>query len=254
MLSLPGLALMQATHFVSSALFCTKHVSHSHAPSGFLNLSPNPMNPVETGAVGLGTVLTAEKAEGRVSEGLSPVPGLAVSQATHFTASGLFRTRHVSQSQVPAGLENIAPNPAVVVVEEVVFVLLFSSPTEVVGDCLLSVDFDEEELGCGAIQQTHFASDGLFCTKQTSQLQFSGALNKSPSPVEERDEAVVEVEVEEGIVDCVEVWWGELSGPGEVRATGEARPRENRKRIKTMNFEIYSCKKYDRAKTQKHLR
>lgn len=204
-LSLPGLALVQATHFVSSALFCTIHVSHSHAPSGFLNLSPNPANPVEMGAVEVGTVLIAEKAEGRVSEGLSPVPGLAVSQATHFTASGLFRTRHVSQSQVPAGLENIVPKPAVVVVVEVVFVLLLSSPTEVKGEGLLSMDFDEEELGCGAIQQTHFASDGLFCTKHTSQLQFSGALNISPSPVEEeKEEVVVEVE-EEGAVDCVEV-------------------------------------------------
>lgn len=220
----PGLALMQATHFESSALFCTIHVSHSHAPSGFLNLSPNPANPVEMGAVEVGTVLTAEKAEGRVSEGLSPVPGLAVSQATHFTASGLFRTRHVSQSQVPAGLENIVPKPVVVVVVEVVFVLLLSSPTEVKGEGLLSIDFDEEELGCGAMQQTHFASDGLFCTKHTSQLQqFSGALNISPSPVEEEREEVVEVE-EEGAVDSVEVWWGELSGPGEVRVTGEAKP------------------------------
>lgn len=219
----PGLALIQATHFVSSALFSTKHVSHSHAPAGFLNLSPKPMNPVETGAVGVDTVLTAEKAEGRVSEGLSPVPGLAVSQATHFTASGLFRTRHVSQSQVPAGLENIVPKPAVVVVVEVVFVLLLSKPTEVTAEGLLSIDLDEEELGCGAIQQTHLVSDGLFCTKQTSQLQPGGALNTSPNPAEEREEVVVVV-VEEGAVDCVEVCSGALSGSGEVPATGEAKP------------------------------
>lgn len=220
-LSLPGLALMQATHFVSSALFSTKHVSHSHAPSGFLNLSPNPMNPVERGAVN--TVLTAEKAEGRVSEGLSPVPGLAVSQATHFTASGLFRTRHVSQSQVPAGLENIVPKPAVVVVVEAVFMLLLlSSPTEVVAEGLLSIDLQEEILGCGAVQQTHLVSDGLFCTMQSSQLQPGGALNALPNTVEEREE-VVEV-VEEGAVDCVEICRRVLSGPGEVR-TGEAKPR-----------------------------
>lgn len=146
----PGLALMQATHLVSSALFDTIHVSHSQAPSGFLNLSPNPTNPVETVAVGVGTVLTAEKAEGRVSEGFRPVPGLAVSHATHFTASGLFRTRHVSQSQVPAGLDNIVPKPDEgVVVEEVVFVLLLllSSPTDAAGDGLLSIDLNEEELG-----------------------------------------------------------------------------------------------------------
>jgi len=170
------------------------------------------MNPVVMGAVGLDTVLTAEKAEGRVSEGLSPVPGLAVSQATHFTASGLFRTRHVSQSQVPAGLENIVPKPVV----EVLFVLLLSCPTEVAAG-LLSLDLDEEELGWGVIQQTHFVSDGLFCTKQTSQLQPAGALNKSPKPVEEEREEVVV-----GAVNCVD--WGALSGLGEVRATGEAKP------------------------------
>lgn len=200
----PGLALVQAAHFVSSALFSTKHVSHSHAPSGFLNLSPNPVNPVETGAVGVDTVLTAEKAEGRVSEGLSPVPGLAVSHATHFTASGLFRTRHVSQSQVPAGWENIVPKPAVVVVVELVLVLLLSSPTELVVEGLLSIDLDEEELGCGAIQQTHLVSDGLFCTMQTSQLQPGGALNISPNPDEEEREEVAVV-VDNGAVDCVEV-------------------------------------------------
>lgn len=130
----PGLALEQATHFVSSALFCTKQVSHSHVPSGFLKLSPNPMRPVVAGTVGVDTVFTAAKAEGRVSEGLSPVPGLAVSQATHFTASDLFITRHVSQSQVPAGLENIVPKPVFVVVVEVVFVLLLSSPTTLTVD------------------------------------------------------------------------------------------------------------------------
>lgn len=219
----PGLGVVQATHFVSSALFSTQHVSHSHAPSGFLNLSPNPVNPVETGAVGVDTVLTAEKAEGRVSEGLRPVPGLAVSQATHFTASGLFITRHVSQSQVPAGWENAAPKPAMVVVAEVVLVLLLSSPTEVVAEGLLSTDMDKEELGCGAIQQTHLVSDGLFCTMQTSQLQPGGALNTSANPAEEEREEVVVV-VEMGAVDCVEVCSRALSRPGEVRATGEAEP------------------------------
>lgn len=86
----PGLGLVQATHFVSSALFCTIHVSHSHDSSGFLNLSPNPIIPVDTWTVGVDTDLTAEKAEGRVSDDFSPVPGFAVSQATHLTASGLF--------------------------------------------------------------------------------------------------------------------------------------------------------------------
>lgn len=146
---------------MSSALFCTKHVSHSHAPSGFLNLSPSPLAPVETGVVDAGGVLTVVNAEGKVREGLSPVPGLAVSQATHFTASGLFTTRHVSQSQVPAGLENIEPNPVVVVVEEAALVLLFSTPTDAAGEGLLSVGL-EERLGLGAKQHTHFESDCLF--------------------------------------------------------------------------------------------
>lgn len=197
MVLLPGLALVQATHFVSSALFCTIHVSHSHAPSGFLNLSPNPKL-----TVAVGTTLAADVAGGRVNEGLSPVPGLAVSQATHFTASGLFRTRHVSQSQVPAGLENIVPKPVVVVVVEVVFILLLSNPTKAAGEGLLSIDLDEEELGCGVIQQTHFASDSLFCTEQTSQLQPGGALNKPSHPAEGESEVVV-VEVDKGAVDCV---------------------------------------------------
>lgn len=152
---------MQATHLVSSALFCTIHVSHSHAPSGFLNLSPNPLKPVETGSVGVDPVLTVEKAEGNVSEGLSPVPGLAVSQATHFPASGLFETRHVSHSQVPAGLENIGPKPVVVAEEEAVLVLLLSSPTELEGDSLFSTGLGVE-FGFEALQQTHFVSDCLF--------------------------------------------------------------------------------------------
>ena len=239
MLWLPGLAFVQATHFVSSALFSTKHVPHSHAPSAFLNLSPIPMNPVETGAVGVDTVLTAEKAEGRVSEGLSPVPGLAVSQATHFTASGLLRTRHVSQSQVPTGWENIVPKPVVVVVVEVAFVLL-SIPTEVVGEGLLSIDFDED-LGCGVPQQTHFASDGLFGTKQTSQVQLSGMI--SPNPVDE-ERGVVVVEEEEVAVDSVEVCSGEVSEPEEGCATGQAKPGENRRRIKICRFSFATMQKH----------
>lgn len=195
---------------MSSALFCTIHVSHSHAPSGFLNLSPNPN-------LFVGKALTAENAEGRVNEGLSPVPGLAVSQATHFTASGLFRTRQVSQSHVPGGLGTSVPKP-VVVVE---FMLLLATATEVAGEGLLSIESDEV-LGCGAIQQTHFVSDSLFCTKQTSQLHPGAALNKSTNPTEEDREEVVDVR---RVVDCVEIFWEEASG--EVRATGEAKPIED---------------------------
>lgn len=218
----PGLVLMQATHFVSSALFCTIQVSHSHEPSGGLNLFPKSLSPVEIGSAGADRVLTAEKAEGRVSEGLSPVPGLAVSHATHFTASGLFRTRHVSQSQVPAGLENIVPKPVVAdVVEVVVFVLLLlSCITEEAGDCLLSRGLDEE-LGLVAEQQTHFVSDCLFGTKQTSQVQSVEGLNTPVNPVEEEEDIV---EVVEGAADSVEAGWGAVSGLGDVWPTGEAKP------------------------------
>lgn len=44
-------------------------------------------------------------------QGLLPlclVPGLGVSQATHFAASGLFCSMQASQSQVPAGAVNLA--------------------------------------------------------------------------------------------------------------------------------------------------
>lgn len=136
---------MQAIHFVSSALFSIIHVSHSHAPSGFLNLSPNPMKPVDAGAVDVGADLTVEKAEERVNEGLSPVPSLAVSQATHFTAYLLLFTRHVSHSQVSAGLENIVPKPFVVVVLVVMLLLPLSDLTAVSSKGLLSKEFDEEE-------------------------------------------------------------------------------------------------------------
>lgn len=205
----PGFGLVQATHLVSSALFCTIHVSHSHAPSGFLNLSPNPVNPVDAGTAGVDKVLTAEKAEGRVRDGFSPVPGLAVSHATHFTASGLLITRHVSQSQVPVGLENNVPKPVVVVIG--LFVLLLSWPTEGAGDCLFSVDLDEE-LGCGAAQQTHFVSDNLFGTQQTSQVQSVEALKTPANPAEEEGFKVVVV----GAVDCSAFGWVVALGLGET--------------------------------------
>lgn len=145
----PGLEAVQATHLLSSALFCTKHVSHSHAPSGFLNLSPNPLIPVGTVSEVVVGVLAAEKCGGKVSDGLSPVPGLAVSQATHFTASGLFETRQVSHSQVPAGLVKIGLNAVVDRVAEVVFELVLCGAAKLAGAFLLSVDFGEE-FGFGA--------------------------------------------------------------------------------------------------------
>lgn len=68
-------------------------------------------------------------------------------------------------------------------------------------------------------------SDGLFCTKQTSQFHPGGDLNISPKPIEElREEEEVEVVVvvvddSEAVVSC-----GVSSerGPG---STEEAKPR-----------------------------
>lgn len=87
------------------------HTSQSQAPSGFLNLSPNPNSPVAVDEAVVVVVVDrdAERADevsegaGRVRLDFTPVPGLAVSQATHLITSGLLRTRHVSQSQLPAG-------------------------------------------------------------------------------------------------------------------------------------------------------
>lgn len=54
---MPGLALSHAAHLVESALFCTRHTSHSQLPSGFLNFS-NPRQPPEDREIG--TVLLLE--------------------------------------------------------------------------------------------------------------------------------------------------------------------------------------------------
>lgn len=112
-------------------------------------MSPNPTKPVETEVAGVDSALMAEKADGIVSEVLSPVPGLAVSQATHLTASHLFLTRHVSQSQDPTALVNTAASPVVAVEVELLPPPppLLSSPTEVAVAGLLSEGADEEEFG-----------------------------------------------------------------------------------------------------------
>lgn len=107
-------------------MFSTMHVSHSHDPSGFLNLFPKPANPEGAELVVVRAAVMEGKVEaealtgdawasvkaGRVRLGFTPVPGLAVSQATHLTTSGLFCTRQVSHSQLPAGGVNKAPKPA----------------------------------------------------------------------------------------------------------------------------------------------
>lgn len=87
------------------------HTSQSHAPSGFLNLSAK-LSPdvvvveVVAGVEEAVSVKETSETGGRVRAGFTPVPGLDVSHATHLTTSGLFCTRHVSHSQLPAGGAN----------------------------------------------------------------------------------------------------------------------------------------------------
>lgn len=43
----PGFGVSQATHFITSGLFCTKQVSQSQVPTAALNLSPKPVPDAE---------------------------------------------------------------------------------------------------------------------------------------------------------------------------------------------------------------
>lgn len=146
------------------------HTSQSQAPSGFLNLSPNSNSPVVVDEVAV-VVVVAERVDevservGRVRLDFTPVPGLAVSQATHLITSGLFLTRHVSQSQLPGGGAKRE--------------LMLAGATA----GLLSDLEAESVLGCGARQATHILSEDLFCTRQVPQLHDpAGGLNLSPKP------------------------------------------------------------------------
>lgn len=171
----PGLELRQDTHLTSCALFRTKHTSQSQAPSGFLNLSPNPNSPVAVDEAAVVVVVervdeVSERA-GRVSLDFTPVPGLAVSQATHLITSGLLLTKHVSHSQLPAGGAKRE--------------LMLAGASA----GLLSGLEAESVLGCGAKQATHFLSEDLFCNRQVSQLhEPAGGLNLSPNPEKVADD------------------------------------------------------------------
>lgn len=96
---------------MSSALLQTQHTGHSQDPKGLLNLSPNPSVPVLTVQLEEEAVTGLSEVTANVRTRFTPVPGLGVSQATHFTASGLFCTKQVSQSQVPTAGLNLSPKP-----------------------------------------------------------------------------------------------------------------------------------------------
>lgn len=187
-------------------MFCTIHVSQSHEPSGFLNLSPKPSRPPEVldevvvvaaaeaavpeaavaaaakkpGAEAAVELLEESESAGRVRPGFTPVPGLAVSHATHLSASGLFCTRQVSHSHVPAGGANMAASPVVALALKAA-----------AGGLLSSFDVNDEEeeeeeesvWGLEVWQATHLVSDAEFCKRHVSQVQEPAAgLNFSPKP------------------------------------------------------------------------
>lgn len=159
------------------------HTSQSQDPSGFLNLSPKPNSPVteETAVVVVVVEEVAERVDeaseraGRVRLDFTPVPGLAVSQATHLTTSGLFLTKHVSQSQLPGGGAKRE--------------LMLAGAS--VG--LLSDLEAESVLGCGARHATHFLSEDLFCNRHVPQFHDpAGGLNLSPKPERGAEDVVAD--------------------------------------------------------------
>lgn len=91
----PGFALSHATHLVASALFCTRQISQSQLPSGFLNLSNPRQLPDDREA---GTVLLLEAG--------TKLPGFSDTQDTHLLSSPLLKTQHTGHSQDPTGLLN----------------------------------------------------------------------------------------------------------------------------------------------------
>lgn len=156
-------------------MFCTIQVSQSHEPSGFLNFSPKPNSPLEV--LDEEVVVELLESAGRVRPGFTPVPGLAVSQATHLSASGLFCTRQVSHSHVPTGGANRAASPVLV------------PAVETAGGLLSILDENDEEeeeesvWGLEVWQATHLVSAAEFCKRHVSQVQEPAAgLNLSPKP------------------------------------------------------------------------
>ena len=175
----------------------------SHAPSGFLNLSPKPRVPdvVEVEVVVVaeeGEQIVEDKSEagGRVRAGFTPVPGFAVSHATHLTTSGLFCTKQVSHSQVPGGGAN-----KVLRLAAGAFAGLLSNLEE------------DSVLGRGAWQATHTLSDGLFCTKHTSQFHDPGAGLNLSANAERGAEDARSLATRKIVSGTEELWAGEAN-PG----------------------------------------
>lgn len=158
---------MQATHSLSSALFCTQHTVHSHDPTGFLASSSNlrlgdNVRPRSGGITGLsGFVVGSSKGS------FAPVPGFGDPQATHFDDSCLFCTKHVSQSHVPGATLNLSPNPNV----------HFKGDVFLEGVVVAKVVDFVTSLACSftVLQATHLLSEALFSSKQQSQYHIPKA-------------------------------------------------------------------------------
>lgn len=141
-INVPGFSDIQATHLLSSALLETQHTVQSQDPTGLLNLSPNPKVPEVTVQFEDEAVVVTALSETTVNVRgrFTPVPGLGVSQATHFIASGLFRTKQVSQSQDPIAGLNLSPKP-VPEAERAALTLLLGVPVPVCLALSPGVDF-----------------------------------------------------------------------------------------------------------------
>jgi hypothetical protein len=163
---------------LSSALLQTQQTGHSQEPTGLLNLSPNPSVPVVT-VVEEEAVTGLSEATVNVRARFTPVPGLGVSQATHFTASGLFCTKQVSQSQVPIAGLNLSPKPVPDV--EAGLSLLLGVPVPV----CLAVSFRGS---FAAWQAIHLLSVTLFWRRHVSHCHDDPAFKLSPYsiPLEEK--------------------------------------------------------------------
>lgn len=170
-LSAPGFKPPQATHSVSSALFCTMHESHDHAPSGFLNLSPQPEVVVDFAVV--------------VGAAFEALPGFGFEQHTHVLAVSLFLTIHEEHSQELVDGLNFSIRSELAAVD--VFDLsLAASRLDFFGPMLI-------ELGLAALQHGHVMTVLGFLSMQPEHSQDpSAGLNLSIRSNFSEDGVVVE--------------------------------------------------------------
>jgi hypothetical protein len=147
----PGFEASQAIHCVCFASFCNRQESQFHAPSGFLNLSPNPLV--------CSTLLFS-----------SSECGLAVLQQGQTVTELLFLTRHPEHSQESLLGLNLF------IISETLFVVfcvtVFSVPARfnfcADDSTAMSIffDFGFKETGFDSPQQGHLLTSAQFLSKQ----------------------------------------------------------------------------------------